>query len=456
MKKNKFSLSKFILMASITTILTGSATNGFISDNVKASSVKSERKSNTNKLKQTKSNKQKAKNYDSTTVVEATVSSSKENKPIMHTLDSSMKTAWEDDSPGNGVGEVLSYKFDSLTHIGRVLITNGDVSSKENYYKKNRIAKADLKYYNGDKLVLFQQVDFADNYTKKPHHVELDKKIDVDRVEIEVTAIHQGKTKDTLAISEVTFGNLEKDKFQNKFNQLREKWVTDQQAEEFVKYADDYADKAIAMSAVSSRTEYYRMYESRKYNYKKEFVEKLKKIYLDTGASHIASKKDIISAFDNAARGFSIGRQEHGLFVTSVAEDNAHLYDDKGTLKSGAAIEEVKGVDPGKYNDGVYQYEYDAALAKNINQLGFIRTASGDTPGANSLNIPGCQTFAGKNIQNSESELIFPSVDVKGISSKKVLAEIESKGYYEIVDPTIITSKGERKQVSGRFKIKKL
>ncbi|XZR21807.1 N-acetylglucosamine-1-phosphate uridyltransferase, partial [Streptococcus canis] len=49
----------------------------------------------------------------------------------------------------------------------------------------------------------------------------------------------------------------------------------------------------------------------------------------------------------------------------------------------------------------------------------------------NSLNIPGCQTFAGKNIQNSESELIFPSIDVKGISSKKVLAEIDSKGYFE-------------------------
>ncbi|WP_422632130.1 NADase-type glycan-binding domain-containing protein, partial [Streptococcus canis] len=264
MKKNKFSLSKFILMASITTILTGSVTNDFIGDSVYASPVKSARQSNTNKLKKAK----KSKNYDSTTVVEATASSSKENKHLMHTLDSSMKTAWEDDSPGNGVGETLSYKFDSLTNIGRVLITNGDVSSKENYYNKNRIAKADLKYYNGDKLVLVQQVDFADNYTKKPYHVELDKKVDVDKVEIEVTAIHQGKNKDTLAISEVTFGNLEKDKFQNKFNQLREKWVTDQQAEEFIKYAEAYADKAIAMSAVSSRTEYYRMYESRKYNYK--------------------------------------------------------------------------------------------------------------------------------------------------------------------------------------------
>ncbi|MGG6795938.1 UNVERIFIED_CONTAM: hypothetical protein KB582_09025 [Streptococcus canis] len=92
-------------MASITTILTGSVTNDFIGDSVYASPVKSARQSNTNKLK-------KAKNYDSTTVVEATASSSKENKHIMHTLDSSMKTAWEDDSLGNGIGETLSYQFD--------------------------------------------------------------------------------------------------------------------------------------------------------------------------------------------------------------------------------------------------------------------------------------------------------------------------------------------------------
>ncbi|WP_284120550.1 hypothetical protein [Streptococcus canis] len=68
-------------------------TNDFIGDSVYTSPVKSACQSNTNKLKKTK----KAKNYDSTPVVEATASSSKENKHIRHTLDSSMKTAWEDD-----------------------------------------------------------------------------------------------------------------------------------------------------------------------------------------------------------------------------------------------------------------------------------------------------------------------------------------------------------------------
>ena len=129
--------------------------------------------------------------YEMTKVMEANATSSKEDKHVMHTLDGSMSTVWEENSPGGGIGEVLSYKFASPMHIGRILIVNGDTSSKENYYKKNRIAKADVKYYNGNKLVLFQKIELGDTYTKKPHHIEIDKKLDVDRIDIEVTEVHQ-------------------------------------------------------------------------------------------------------------------------------------------------------------------------------------------------------------------------------------------------------------------------
>ncbi|KPJ22777.1 NADase-type glycan-binding domain-containing protein [Streptococcus phocae] len=448
MRKSKLLLSKFMLVASLATVMTGGLSEGIAETPVFATTEKVTHKKS-NSLK-------KAKRYDTTKVVKAKASSSKKNKHIIHTIDSSMDTAWEEDAPGSGIGEVLSYKFDSAIRIGKVLITNGDVSSKDNYYKKNRIAKADVKYYNGDDMVLYQQVELGDTYTKKPHHIELDRNVDVDRVDIEVTAIHQGKSKDTLAVSEVTFGNLERDNFEKTFNKLKEKWVTPTQAEEFIKYADKYADKAIAMSAVSSRTEYYRMYASRKYNYKKDFVDKLKQIYRESGASHIVSKKDLMAAFDNAARGYTIGRQENGLFVTSFAEDTVLLYNDKGKLKSASNIEEVKGVDSGKYKDGVFQYEYDADLTKNLDKLNYIRTANGDSPGASSLNIPGCQTWAGKHIENSESELIFPSIDVKGISSKDVLKEIQSKGYFEIVDPKVVAPNGKRVKVNGRFKVRQM
>lgn len=56
------------------------------------------------------------------------------------------------------------------------------------------------------------------------------------------------------------------------------------------------------MSAVASRAEYYRMYVSRKYHYKKEFVEKLKQVYKESGASHVTSKKDVMLAFDDAKK----------------------------------------------------------------------------------------------------------------------------------------------------------
>ncbi|HES0552944.1 TPA: nicotine adenine dinucleotide glycohydrolase [Streptococcus pyogenes] len=403
-----------------------------------------------------KENKKSDVKYETTKVMEANATSSKEDNHVMHTLDGSMSTVWEGNSPGGGVGEVLSYKFASPMRIGRILIVNGDTSSKENYYKKNRIAKADVKYYNGNKLVLFQKIELGDTYTKKPHHIEIDKKLDIDRIDIEVTEVHQGQNKDILALSEVTFGNMERDLFEKKFKEIKDKWVTDKQADEFMETADKYADKAVQMSAVASRAEYYRMYVSRKYQYKKEFVEKLKQVYKESGASHVTSKKDLMLAFDDAKRKSTIGRQENGLFVTSFAEDMALLFTDQGKLKSADQIENIKGVDSGKYSDGVYQYEYDSELTKNIDKLGYIRTASGDTPGANSLNIPGCQTWSGKHIENSESELIFPSISVKDLKSKAVLAEIDAKGYFEIIDPTIIAPNGDHKKVTGRFKIKKM
>lgn len=207
----------------ITAFIVGITNTQLLENKVFADSTKVSNKTNSNTLKENNSKSRNEKTYDSTNVVEASVTSAKDGKSITHTLDSSMKTAWEENSLGSGVGEVLSYKFDAVTHIARILITNGDVSSKENFYNKNRIAKAKISYFNEYKLVLVQQVEFKDGYTQKPHNIEPNKKVDVNKVKIEVTAVHKGKQKNTLAVSEVTFGNLEKHHFKNKFNQLREK-----------------------------------------------------------------------------------------------------------------------------------------------------------------------------------------------------------------------------------------
>ena len=52
--------------------------------------------------------------------------------------------------------------------------------------------------------------------------------------------------------------------------------------------------------------------------------------------------------------------------MTSFAEDMALLFTDQGKLKSADQIENIKGVDSGKYSDGVYQYEYDSELTKTL------------------------------------------------------------------------------------------
>lgn len=198
------------------------------------------------------------------------------------------------------------------------------------------------------------------------------------------------------------------------------------------------------------------MYCTRKYEYSEEYIDKIKKDYLKTGASAIISKKDIINAFDNPRCQHTIGRQENGNFVSSMFEDIYLVYDKDGQLKSSDIIEKIKGAELGKYEEGVYQYSYSPELVNNCEKLNCLRVVNGDNPGANSLNIPGCRTWAGKNIEYSETELLMPSVYVQGFESAEVFAMIENKGYFEIINPVVVVEDGNKVQVEGIFRISKL
>ena len=239
----------------------------------------------------------------------------------------------------------------------------------------------------------------------------------------------------------------------NKFNTIKEQWVDDEKAQEFISTLDKYAEQAVDMKACDSKIEFYQMYQNREYKYSQEFIEEIKKQYLESGASAIVNQKDVEFAF---SRFETIGRGKYGNFVTSIKEDSNLLYDDFGRLHKGSVIESIKGVDPGKYDSGIYQYKYDTELVESFNKLGIIRTADGTTPGASSLNIPGCQTWAGKNIGYSESELIMPSIDVSEFDSSEVFNSIKENGFFEIKNPTIISPDGSKVQVNGSFKIEKL
>lgn len=244
--------------------------------------------------------------------------------------------------------------------------------------------------------------------------------------------------------------------FDEKFVEKRDSWVDDDKAKEFIDTSDMYAQKAVDSGACSSKEDFYKMYESGDYSYEKDFVDKVKEPYLESGASSLVSNRDVINAFDNPRCQSTIGRQEYGNFVTSMKEDNALIYDTSGGLKNKETIEQIKGVDPGKYDAGVYQYSYDSMFVNDCENKGLIRTVKGDNPGSNSLNIPGCQTWAGEHSEYSESELLMPSIDVSGYNSEDVFKAIDEKGYFEIQNPTVVTEDGTRVQVNGIFRINRL
>lgn len=151
----------------------------------------------------------------------------------------------------------------------------------------------------------------------------------------------------------------------------------------------------------------------------------------------------------------TIGRGTDGNFVTSVADDNRLCFDNDKS-KDSATIANVKGVGEHTYDSGKYQYEYDSELVRSCNDLGLLQTPNGDTGGASSLNIPGCKTWAGETIQNSESELMMPSIVCDGFDSDKVFEDISTNGYFEIHNPTVLTPDGNEVQVNGCFRIKEL
>ena len=231
-----------------------------------------------------------------------------------------------------------------------------------------------------------------------------------------------------------------------------EKWNTIETQKEFIETFDMYAERAVIEGACSSKYEFYLMYLKRNYIYTEAYINKIKGPYLQSGASSLINQDAIENAFDEYG---TIGRGRDGNFTTSCAEDNKLCFEN-GKLKNHDKIAQIKGVDTNTYKSGIYQYEYDSQFVRSCNEAGLIKTPNGNTGGASSLNIPGCKTWAGSDIMNSESELMMPSIKVDGIDSEDVFKQIQEKGYFEIVNPTVITADGKEVVVKGSFKINKL
>ena len=245
-----------------------------------------------------------------------------------------------------------------------------------------------------------------------------------------------------------------------KFKELARKeidWNTPEKQANFEGTFDMYAERAVKEGAVPNKETFYKMYETRQYDYPRAYKDAIKQPYLESGASSVVNGKSV-KKFAFSEKGGSIGRTDNGIgqgnFTTSTMEDSVLLYDESGNLKSGSEIARVKGVGDDTYDSGIYQYEYSPELVRNMDKAGLIQFPNGDTLGSSSLNIPGSKTWAGSNIDMSESELLMPTIDTTGHSYDDFLSAIERQGYYEIKNPRVYKpGTNEIEQVEGIFRI---
>ena len=246
-----------------------------------------------------------------------------------------------------------------------------------------------------------------------------------------------------------------------KFDELASwetRWNTAEKQASFKETFDMYAERAVKEGAVPNKETFYKMYEARQYDYPDVYKDAIKQPYLESGASSVVNGQSI-EDFVFGEKGSSVGRVTQdgigqGNFATSIVEDSVLLYDKNGALKSGHEIATVKGVSENTYKSGIYQYEYSPELVRNMDKAGLIQFPNGDTPGSSSLNIPGAKTWAGSDIKMSESELLMPSIDMKGHSYDEFLSAIERQGYYEIKNPRVYKpGTNETEQVEGIFRI---
>ena len=239
----------------------------------------------------------------------------------------------------------------------------------------------------------------------------------------------------------------------NKFEEIRENWIDDSKAVQFRDTLNQYAQQSVDIGACATKDEFYQMYANRIYHYTDEYIEQLKSPYLDSGASSVVNRRDLENAF---TRFETIGRGEYGNFTTSMMEDKRLLYNASGELVGKSMIETIKGVDSGKYDSGAFQYCYDSEFVKSADKLGLVNVVNGDTPGASALNIPGGKTWAGYEINYSETEILMPSIDVSAYSSSDVMDAIEKYGYFEIKNPIVICQDGTQQKISGTFRIEQI
>lgn len=124
------------------------------------------------------------------------------------TFDGSDDTCWQDGQDGNGIGETLSYWFDSNVSLAKISITNGRFLNEEKYSENNRLAEATLYFYLEGKLVNKQIISFADGFLNQPEIFDIDSPVNCNQIVLEVTNVYEGSKYNDLCVTEIEFEQI--------------------------------------------------------------------------------------------------------------------------------------------------------------------------------------------------------------------------------------------------------
>lgn len=121
-----------------------------------------------------------------------------ENFDISMCLDKNSATCWQEDEPGNGIGETLTFKFSEPETISAISILNGKQSSEKSFAENARARMMAVRL--GKNLYLMNLEDIRDKQTFK-----LPKSVETTEIRFVILSAYPGNVWEDLAISEVEF-----------------------------------------------------------------------------------------------------------------------------------------------------------------------------------------------------------------------------------------------------------
>ena len=128
---------------------------------------------------------------------------SKANYDINLTLDGTSDTCWQDGVDGDGIGEYLSYEFDTC-EVCTIKVVNGNRRTGNSYYENGRIKSAIALFFLGDELINQQELSFEDD-SNVANDFSVNPSVNCDKIIIQITDVYTGSKYQDTGVSEVSF-----------------------------------------------------------------------------------------------------------------------------------------------------------------------------------------------------------------------------------------------------------